>query len=88
MQVFGLPRHVIRAGCVASRIVAKPPSSEAAIRERDARALDEAALLWSDRRPGGGWHRSEPLDLVPLGQGARTITAWSAKSRRAGSACR
>src|SRR5688572_12145475 len=33
MQVFGLPRHVIRAGCVASRIAAKPPSSEAAIRE-------------------------------------------------------
>jgi putative transposase len=33
MQVFGLPRHVIRAGCAASRIAAKPPSSEAAIRE-------------------------------------------------------
>ena len=33
MQVFGLPRHVIRAGCVASRIAAKPSSSEAAIRE-------------------------------------------------------
>jgi putative transposase len=30
---FGLPRHVIRAGCAASRIAAKPSSSEAAIRE-------------------------------------------------------
>lgn len=32
MQVFGLPRHVIRAGCVSSRIAAKLSSSEAAIR--------------------------------------------------------
>lgn len=32
MQVFGLPRHVIRAGCVSSRIAAKPSSGEAAIR--------------------------------------------------------
>lgn len=32
MQVFGLPRHVIRAGCMSSRIAAKLPSSEAAIR--------------------------------------------------------
>ena len=32
MQVFGLPRHLIRAGCVASRIAAKPSSSAAAIR--------------------------------------------------------
>lgn len=33
MQVFGLPRHVIRSGLVASRIAAKPFRSEAAIRE-------------------------------------------------------
>lgn len=32
MQVFGLPRHVIRAGAVASRIAAQPSHSEAAIR--------------------------------------------------------
>lgn len=32
MQVFGLPRHVIRAGCVASRIAAKPSSGVAASR--------------------------------------------------------
>lgn len=32
MQVFGLPRHLIRAGCVASRIAAKPLSGAAAIR--------------------------------------------------------
>jgi len=35
MQVFGLPRHLIRAGAVASRIAAQPSRSEAAIR-RDA----------------------------------------------------
>lgn len=32
MQVFGLPRQIIRAGCVSSRIAAKPPSGVAAIR--------------------------------------------------------
>lgn len=32
MQVFGLPRHVSRAGCVASPIAAKPSSDVAAIR--------------------------------------------------------
>jgi putative transposase len=32
MQVFGLPRQVIRAGCAASRIAAKPSSGVAAIR--------------------------------------------------------
>lgn len=32
MQVFGLPRQVIRAGCLSSRIAAKPSSSVAAIR--------------------------------------------------------
>lgn len=32
MQVFGLPRHVIRAGALASRIAAKSLSNEAAIR--------------------------------------------------------
>lgn len=32
MQVFGLPRHVIRAGCVSSRIAAKPLSGVAASR--------------------------------------------------------
>ena len=32
MQVFGLPRHVIRAGALASRVAAKSLSDEAAIR--------------------------------------------------------
>lgn len=32
MQVIGLPRQMIRAGCVSSRIAAKPPSGVAAIR--------------------------------------------------------
>ena len=32
MQVFGLPRHIIRTGSLASRIAAKSSSSEAAIR--------------------------------------------------------
>lgn len=35
MQVFGLPRHTIRSGALASRIAAKSSSNEAAIR-RDA----------------------------------------------------
>jgi transposase InsO family protein len=33
MQVFGLPRHIIRTGKLASRIAAKRPCSEAARRE-------------------------------------------------------
>ena len=32
MQVFGLPRHIIRNGKAASRIAAQPQDSEAAIR--------------------------------------------------------
>jgi hypothetical protein len=32
MQVFGLPGHIIRCGKLASRIAAKSPSNEAAIR--------------------------------------------------------
>src|SRR5947209_5390108 len=36
MQVFGLPGHIIRSGRVASRIAAKSPDNEAAIRETTA----------------------------------------------------
>ena len=46
MQVFGLPRHVIRAGALASRIAAKPLSNEAAIR------LD-AVRRWQRARAAG-----------------------------------
>ena len=46
MQVFGLPRHVIRAGALASRIAAKSLSNEAAIR------LD-AVRRWQRARAAG-----------------------------------
>lgn len=43
MQVFGLPRHLIRTGSLASRIAAKSSSNEAAIR-RDAVARWRRAI--------------------------------------------
>lgn len=46
MQVFGLPRHVIRAGAVASRIAAQPSHSEAAIRQ-------DAIARWLELRSHG-----------------------------------
>jgi putative transposase len=46
MQVFGLPRHVIRAGAVASRIAAQPSHSEATIRR-------DAVARWLELRSHG-----------------------------------
>ncbi|RWB36179.1 MAG: hypothetical protein EOS26_07920 [Mesorhizobium sp.] len=46
MQVFGLPRHVIRAGALASRIAAKSLSNEAAIRM-------DAVRRWQSARAAG-----------------------------------
>ena len=61
MQVFGLPRHVIRAGCVASRIAAKPASSAAAIR-RDVierwQGLRKRGLSAADAARGVGVSRA------------------------------
>lgn len=69
MQVLGLPRHIIRAGAVASRIAAQPSHGEAAIR-RDAVArwlelsrhgltAKQAAKASSTAAPSciGGWTR-------------------------------
>jgi transposase InsO family protein len=46
MQVFGLPRQLIRAGAVASRIAAQPSGSEAAIRR-------DAVARWLELRRHG-----------------------------------
>jgi hypothetical protein len=46
MQVFSLPRHVIRTGALASRIAAKSLSNEAAIR-------DDAVRRWKGVRAAG-----------------------------------
>jgi putative transposase len=46
MQVFGLPRHVIRAGALASRIAAKSLSNEAAMRA-------DAVRRWQRARAAG-----------------------------------
>lgn len=46
MQVFGLPRQVIRAGAIASRIVAQPSHREAAIRR-------DAVARWLELRRHG-----------------------------------
>lgn len=46
MQVRGLPRHVIRSACTASRLAAKPPDSVAASRE-------DALRRWKQARADG-----------------------------------
>ena len=77
MQVFGLPRHVTRAGALALRIAAKSLTNEAAIREdavrrwRGARAAglsadDAAAAVGVSRATLYRWtKRSEPLSRRP-----------------------
>src|SRR5690606_12964923 len=77
MQVFGLPRHVIRAGALASRIAAKSLSNEAAIRMdalkrwRRARAAglsadDAAAAVGVSRASLYRWaNRAEPMSRRP-----------------------
>ena len=65
MQVFGLPDHVIRTGKLASRIAAKSPDNEAAIRRAAVRhgagawRLVCATIFSRGRRPlrRAIWHR-------------------------------
>jgi hypothetical protein len=72
MQVFGLPRHVIRTGSLASRIAAASSSSEAAIRRelvcRWRQAMDEGLTAAQAARAVGAsraslyrWRRSAEL---------------------------
>lgn len=61
MQVLGLPRHVIRAGAVASRIAAQPSHSEAAIRRGAVERwmlLRSRGLTAEDAAKGVGHSRS------------------------------
>lgn len=70
MQVFGLPRHVIRAGCVSSRIAAKPSSGEAAIRRR-------TVERWMVLR-GHGLTAEQAAEGV--GQSRATLYRWAEKA--------
>lgn len=77
MQVFGLPRHLIRTGSLASRIAAKSSSNEAAIRRelvarwRGAMALgltaaEAAQAVGASRASLYRWERSpEPRSRRP-----------------------
>jgi len=76
MQVLGLPRHLIRAGAVTSRIAAQPSQSEAAIR-RDAvaRWLELRSFgLTAEQAARGVGHRRSKL--------YRWLEAAEPKSRR------
>ena len=88
MQVFGLPRHVVRAGCAASRIAAKPPSSEAAIREATLARwmkLRSYGLTPARRRPAS-IRAARPCTVGPRRAnrraGARTVCARRPGRRR------
>ena len=48
MQGFGLPRHVVRNGCVASRLRAQSPGTEAP--RRDGPVLASGDCGWPDRQ--------------------------------------
>ena len=72
MQVFGLPRHVIRTGSLASRIAAKSSSNEAAIRRelvvrwrgamaRGLTARQAAEAVGASRASLYRWQRSPEL---------------------------
>ena len=77
MQVFGLPRHVIRAGALASRIAANSLTNEAAVRldavrrwqrarTRGLSADDAAAVIGVSRATLYRWaKRPEPLSRRP-----------------------
>lgn len=76
MQVFGLPRHVIRAGALASRIAANSLSNEAALR------LD-AVRRWTGARRAG---LSAQAAASAVGVSRATLYRWARrcepKSRR------
>lgn len=77
MQVFGLPRHVIRTGSLASRIAAKSSSNEAAIRrelvrrwrramEKGLTAAEAAEAVGASRASLYRWERcAEPKSRRP-----------------------
>ncbi len=69
MQVFGLPRHVIRAGALASRIAAKSVSSEAALR------LD-AVRRWQKARAAG---LSADEAAMAVGVSRATLYRWASR---------
>lgn len=67
MQVFGLPRHVIRAGALASRIAAKSLTDEAAIRE-------DAVRRWRRARQAG---LSADDAAAAVGVSRATLYRWT-----------
>ena len=69
MQVFGLPRQIIRAGCVSSRIAAKLSSSEVAVR----RATVER---WQGLRAHG---LTAGQAAAGVGQSRATLYRWAAE---------
>ena len=69
MQVFGLPRHVIRAGALASRIAAKSSSHEAVLH------LD-AVARWRRARAAG---LSADDAAKAVGVSRATLYRWSAR---------
>jgi transposase InsO family protein len=76
MQVRGLPRHVIRSACLASRIAAQSPRNEAAIR-------DEVVRRWQQARHDG---LSAAQAAGAVGVSRATLYRWrkrpQARSRR------
>lgn len=76
MQVRGLPRHVIRSACLASRIAAQSRHNEAAIR-------DDAVRRWQQARADG---LSAAQAARAVGVSRATLYRWQtrpqARSRR------
>jgi transposase len=81
MQVFGLPRHVIRAGALASRIAATSLSYEAALRM-------DAVRRWTAARKAGF---SADAAAIAVGVSRATLYRWARrcepKSRRPRRVC-
>lgn len=71
MQVFGLPRHVIRAGALASRIAAKSLSNEAVSRE-------DAVRRWRQAR-AAGLSADEAANAV--GVSRATLYRWTRRAQ-------
>ena len=71
MQVFGLPRHVTRAGALASRIAAKSFSHEAVMRE-------DAVRRWRRARAAG---LSADEAASAVGVSRATLYRWTRRSK-------